>query len=152
MGSTSHPKNYSADCCRQCDASVSRKRRDLEANTLRLMPKTRAAVCRPRPIKGHKMTKLREAEIAKAVENYLFDAGGKASIAQIRRNLPFYITLTDSDRKPSTTRPGEQMWEQQVRNIVCHRDSLGNAINSGKLNYTPRHLSLAIGPQGELRL
>jgi hypothetical protein len=33
--------------------------------------------------KGHKMTKLREAEIAKAVENYLFDAGGKASIAQI---------------------------------------------------------------------
>jgi hypothetical protein len=102
--------------------------------------------------RGHKMTKLREAEIANAVENYLFDVGGKASIAQIRRNLPFYITLTDADRIPSATRPREQMWEQQVRNIVCHRDIVGNAINSGKLNYTPRHLSLANGPQGQLRL
>lgn len=96
------------------------------------------------------MTKLREAEIAKAVENYLFDAGGKASIGQIRRNLPFYITLTESDRVPSTTRPGEEMWEQQVRNIVCHRDTVGNAVNIGKLKYTPRHLALPNGPQGEL--
>jgi hypothetical protein len=98
------------------------------------------------------MTKLREAEIAKAVEIFLFDVGGKASIGQIRRNLPYYITLTDADRMPSTTRPREQMWEQQVRNIVCHRDIVGNAINAGKLHYTPRHLSLANGPQGELRL
>ena len=96
------------------------------------------------------MTKLRETEIANAVEHYLYDAGGKASIAQIRRNLPFYITLTDADRVPSTTRPREEMWEQQVRNIVCHRDTAGNAVNVGKLKYTPRHLSLASGPQGEL--
>jgi hypothetical protein len=96
------------------------------------------------------MTKLREAEIAKAVEHYLFDAGGTASITQIRRNLPFYITLTEIDRLPSTTRIGEEMWEQQVRNIVCHRDIAGNAVNAGKLKYTPRHLSLSNGPQGEL--
>lgn len=98
------------------------------------------------------MTKIREAEIAKAVEIYLLDVGGKASIGQIRRNLPYYITLTDADRMPSTTRPKEQMWEQQVRNIVCHRDIAGNAINTGKLRYTPRHLSLANALQGELRL
>ena len=96
------------------------------------------------------MTKHRETELAKAVELYLFDAGGKATIGQIRRNLPSYITLTDADRLPSTTRPGEEMWEQQVRNIVCHRDVIGNAVNAGKLRYTPRHLALANGPQGEL--
>lgn len=96
------------------------------------------------------MTKLREAEIAKAVENYLFDAGGKASIGQIRRNLPFYITLTEADRMPSTTRPGEEMWEQLVRNIVCHRKSQGNAVNAGVLEYKPRRLALPNGPQGNL--
>ncbi len=98
------------------------------------------------------MTKHRETELAKAVGNYLFDAGGKASISQIRRNLPFYITLTEADRMPSTTRPREEMWEQLVRNIVCHRDVIGNAVNSEKLRYSPRHLSLPIGPQGELGL
>lgn len=98
------------------------------------------------------MNKHREIELSKAVGNYLFDAGGKASIAQIRRNLPFYITLTEIDRVPSRTRPGEEMWEQQVRNIVCHRDIIGNAVNAGKLRYTPRHLSLANSPQGELNL
>lgn len=152
MGSTSYPKNHSTYCGRQRYASLSRQCRDLEADTLRLTFKTGVAVCRPRTIKGHKMTKIREAEIAQAVEFYLFDVGGKASIAQIRRNLPFYITLTDADRIPSTTRPREQMWEQQVRNIVCHRNIKGNVINSGKIHYTPRHLSLANGPQGELRL
>ena len=96
------------------------------------------------------MNKHRETEIAAAVEYYLFDAGGKASIAQIRRNLPYYITLTEADRVPSTTRPGEEMWEQLVRNIVCHRDVIGNAVNTGKLRYTPRHLTLSNGPQGEL--
>lgn len=96
------------------------------------------------------MNKHREMEFAAAVEVYLFDAGGKATIGQIRKNLPFYIKLTEDDRRPSATRPGEEVWEQQVRNIVCHRESFGNAVNSGKLLYTPRRLALADGPQGEL--
>ena len=96
------------------------------------------------------MNRHRETELAQAVERYLFDAGGKASIGQIRNNLPFYITLTEIDRVPSISRPGEEMWEQQVRNIVCHRNVIGNAVESGKLRYTPRHLSLSNGPQGEL--
>jgi hypothetical protein len=98
------------------------------------------------------MNKHREYEFAQAVEDYLFDAGGTASIAQIRHALPFYIKLTDADRLPSQSRPGEQMWEQLVRNIVSHRKSTGNAVNTGKLCYTPRHLSLPNGPQGELHL
>jgi hypothetical protein len=98
------------------------------------------------------MNKHREYEFAQAVEDYLFDAGGKASIAQIRRNLPYYITLTEADRMPSLTRPGEELWHQIVRNIVSHRKSFGNAVNVGKFCYTPRHLSLPNGPQGELSL
>jgi hypothetical protein len=96
------------------------------------------------------MTKHREHEFAEAVENYLFDAGGQASIGQIRRNLPHYIKLTTEDRRPSATRPGEEMWEQLVRNIVSHRYVIGNAVNIGQLKYIPRHLALAHGPQGDL--
>jgi hypothetical protein len=125
----------------------------MEADPLRLMLTNRGwPLVTLVYFKGHKMNKHRETEIAKAVGHYLFDAGGKASIAQIRRNLPYYITLTEADRVPSTTRPGEEMWEQQVRNIVCHRDVFGNAVNMGQLKYSSRHLALTNGPQGDLGL
>jgi hypothetical protein len=96
------------------------------------------------------MIKHREYEFAKAVEHYLFDAGGQASIGQIRRNLPHYIQLTAEDRRRSLTRPGEEVWEQLVRNIVSHRYVMGNAVTAGQLKYVPRHLALANGPQGDL--
>ena len=92
----------------------------------------------------------REHEFAEAVERYLEDVGGTASIGEIRRGLPFYINLTDEEKRTSATRPGEQMWEQIVRNIVCHRESEGNAVKTGTLIYNPRHLSLADSPQGDL--
>ena len=91
-----------------------------------------------------------EDEIALATERYLRDAGGSATIGQIRRALPQYIELGANDRQPSTTRPGEELWEQQVRNLVCHRDSEGNPVNSGRLRYTPRRLTLRESPQLEL--
>lgn len=92
----------------------------------------------------------REAEIAQAVSTYLHDVGGIATIAQIRRALPHYLELNDNDRCPSLTRSGEEVWEQQVRNIVCHRDCDGNPIKLGELIYSPRRLALANGPQGDL--
>ncbi|MCP5380180.1 MAG: hypothetical protein H6915_06005 [Novosphingobium sp.] len=85
----------------------------------------------------------REAEFAEAVSKYLFDAGGSASISQIRHALPNYISLSAADRRKSPTRPGEDMWEQIVRNIVCHRHCLGNAVSAGNLIYSPRKLSLS---------
>jgi hypothetical protein len=91
-----------------------------------------------------------EARFASAVERYLFDAGGEATIGQIRRAIPFYMKLTPQDRRPSRTRPGEEMWEQLVRNIVCHRKSHGNAVNAGTLEYKPRRLALPNSPQGTL--
>ena len=95
-------------------------------------------------------SRMREAEIASAVNTYLYDAGGTATIGQIRRALRHYIELNDNDRRPSMTRPGEEVWEQQVRNIVCHRDSEGNPIKLGDILYSPRRLTLADGPQGDL--
>lgn len=96
--------------------------------------------------------KLRADELAisTAVEKYLFEAGGEATIRQIRRAFPHYFELTDDDRRLSQTRPGEEIWEQQIRNIVCHRDSEGNAINSGRIRYAPGKLILADGPQRQL--
>ena len=94
--------------------------------------------------------RLNETDIAEAVEKYLADAGGEATIPQIRRALPRYLQLTPSDRVRSPTRPREEIWEQQVRNIVCHRDSEGNPVKSGKMLYKPRRLRLAKSPQGDL--
>jgi hypothetical protein len=91
-----------------------------------------------------------ETRFASAVELYLYDAGGEATIGQIRRAIPFYMKLTAQDRRASRTRQGEEMWEQLVRNIVCHRKSQGNAVNSGALKYKPRRLALPNGPQGTL--
>lgn len=95
---------------------------------------------------------LRTPEFAffAAVEAVLFDAGGKATISYVRRRIPSYIQLTGADQAPSTTRPGEQLWEQQVRNIVCHRTYDDNPIKVGKFIYTKGYLSLANPPQGDL--
>lgn len=94
--------------------------------------------------------RISEEEIAAATERYLHDAGGTATISQIRRALPHYIGLGSNDRQQSTTRPGEELWEQQVRNIVCHRDVDGNPVKAGRLRYTPRRLSLKISLQLDL--
>lgn len=96
------------------------------------------------------MSRANEIEVTVAVETYLFDAGGEATIGQIRRAFPHYFSLTGEDRNASLTRPGEEIWEQQIRNIVCHRDSEGNAIKSGRIIYAPGRLILADSPQGKL--
>lgn len=94
--------------------------------------------------------RINETSVARAVNAYLEDAGGTATISQIRKALPSFLPLSPADRAPSLTRPGEQMWEQQVRNIVCHRDCVGNPVNSGKFRYSPRRLSLKNSPQLDL--
>ena len=92
-------------------------------------------------------SRISEDEIAVATERYLRDAGGSATIGQIRRALPHYIDLGANDRQPSPTRPGEELWEQKVRNLVCHRDVDGNPVKSGRLRYSPRRLSLTLNIQ-----
>lgn len=94
--------------------------------------------------------RTREPEFFDAVEAILIDAGGSASVTYIRRKIPAYMPLTSGDRLPSNTRPGEQLWEQQVRNIVCHRDCDSNPIKAGRFRYSKRRLSLAVHPQRDL--
>ncbi len=89
------------------------------------------------------MARVTEVLISKAVVKYLVGINGhSATIHQIKKSLPNYINLSPEDREQSETRPNEEMWEQQVRNIVSHRTTPGNYICEGRLAYTPRRLSL----------
>lgn len=85
-----------------------------------------------------------ENEIAEAVAKFLATVPNhRASIRSIKDNVPKFIQLTDDDQQISTTRSGEQLWEQQVRNIVSHRkDVIGNWVFEGRLAYDPNFLSL----------
>lgn len=75
-----------------------------------------------------------ENEIAIGVMRYLDTVpSGSASIAEIVANLPAHHTLTAADNEQSETRQNEVIWEQQVRNIVSHRQTPGNAIYEGNL-------------------
>jgi hypothetical protein len=83
--------------------------------------------------------RVTEHEVAAAVLRYLSDNyDGEATIEQIVEGLPTHIALDERDRRPSLTRPNEELWEQQVRNIVSHRNTPGNAICEGLLEYLPR--------------
>jgi len=89
------------------------------------------------------MARVSENEVAQAVVAYLKGQPGRtATIYQIKKALPNFLTLSNDDRELSGTRPNEEMWEQQVRNIVSHRNSPGNAVYEGDLVYSPRRLSL----------
>ena len=80
-----------------------------------------------------------EEDIAQAVEKYLDTLPEKEDLVRnIIANLPAHITLTSADTQPSITREGEEIWEQQVRNIICHREEDGNAIKDGRLAYSGR--------------
>ena len=79
------------------------------------------------------MARITEAEIADIVVEILEDTlGGSASIAELIAEIPKRVTLSAEDLAPSLTRPGEALWEQQVRNITSHQHSPGNAIHDGK--------------------
>ena len=63
---------------------------------------------------------------------------GLASFKKCRTAIPKIVSLTSDDLAPSTTRPGEPMWHQIVRNIRCHYQSHGNFIEQGLLEHVPR--------------
>jgi hypothetical protein len=93
-----------------------------------------------------------EAQVSRAVLSVLASLeGGEATIRQLKERLPDVLELSDEDRTPSLTRPGEELWEQQVRNIVSHRDSSGNFIHDGLLDYSPRRLAITLVGREMLR-
>lgn len=54
-----------------------------------------------------------------------------------RAEVPDHIALSADDMQESDTRPGEQMWHQQIRNIQSHHDADGNFIREGMLEHVP---------------
>lgn len=87
--------------------------------------------------------RVTETDVAEAVVKYLKGASGNsATIRQIKKALPNYLNLSAADREQSDTRPNEELWEQQVRNIVSHRNTPGNFVHDGRLIYSPRRLGL----------
>lgn len=51
-----------------------------------------------------------------------------ATVRTLIANVPRHVALTADDHAPSGTRPGEEMWEQRVRNLKSHDKTEGNVI------------------------
>ena len=85
-----------------------------------------------------KIGRTTEYEMSVAVLRYLHhQPDGEASQEELRAAMPHYIDLTDGDMEDSPTRPGEQRWEQIVRNINSHKASPNNFIHLGYLEHVP---------------
>lgn len=76
---------------------------------------------------------------------------GIASMDDLKREVPNYVSLTARDQEQSETRPNEEMWEQKVRNLVSHRETEGNIFAEGLAEYLPRE-GLRITDAGRLHL
>ncbi|WP_138918624.1 hypothetical protein [Nitrospirillum viridazoti] len=75
------------------------------------------------------MSRTTENQIAFAILQIASrNPNGIATFNQCYSDVPKYINLTAEDCAPSTTRPGELMWHQQVRNIKSHDKDDGNFI------------------------
>lgn len=84
-----------------------------------------------------------EYQIGQAVLRYLASSpAGTATIAEIKAHLNATYPFTIIDRERSETRPREERWHQQVRNLMCHRQTSGNAICDGLLEHSPRRLAI----------
>src|SRR5260370_18195939 len=63
---------------------------------------------------------------------------GVATFSRLKREIPNHLRLSAADQVQSTTRPNEEMWEQQIRNIKSHSDQPGNYIYEGYLEHVPK--------------
>ena len=84
----------------------------------------------------NKVGRTSEYEMSVATLRYLsHQPYHEASQEEIRAAMPHYINLTDGDTEDSPSRPGEQRWEQIVRNIQSHKGSPNNFIKLGLLDH-----------------
>lgn len=86
-----------------------------------------------------------EYDIGQAVLKYLANIkDGVATIREIKIHLETSFPFTPSDRERSLTRPQEERWHQQVRNLMSHRRTCGNAICDGLLMCSPGRLQITV--------
>lgn len=79
-----------------------------------------------------------ENDIALGIEAIARANGGLCTYRRAYRDIPRHVNLNSANTAPSTTRPGEQMWHQLVRNIKSHDSTPGNFIHAGRLVHVPR--------------
>ncbi len=83
--------------------------------------------------------RVTENEVAFAIVQIAKTApNGVVSFARCKREIPGHLKLSAADRVVSKTRPNEEMWEQQIRNIKSHHADAGNYICEGYLTHVPR--------------
>jgi hypothetical protein len=80
-----------------------------------------------------------EPELGQAVMAVLAtQPNHEATIRTLIKSVPNHLTLTADDHLPSGTRPGEEMWEQRVRNLKSHDTTAGNVIAEGFVQHAGR--------------
>jgi hypothetical protein len=85
------------------------------------------------------MAKTSEPVLGLAVMKVLAGQfNGEATVRTLIRGVPNFVKLTAEDQKPSTTRKGEEMWEQRVRNLKSHDKTPGNVIGEGYVHRVSR--------------
>jgi hypothetical protein len=90
-----------------------------------------------------KKGRITEAKVGIAVLKILAaKPNGVALIRVLKKELPDYLNLSDEDRAPSETRRNEELWEQQVRNLISHRVAEGNIVAEGLAEYKPGRLRI----------
>lgn len=62
---------------------------------------------------------------------------GRATFKRCRAEIPAVVNLNAAELAPSTTRRGEPMWHQIVRNIKSHDKEDTNFIAMGRLRHIP---------------
>ena len=98
------------------------------------------------------MPRITEDEIAVAVMRIA--AGRPDGLTTFKRayqEIPALVKLSAGDTAGSVTRPGEQMWQQIVRNIQSHHADEGNFIERGLLEHV-RHVGYKITEAGRVYL
>lgn len=87
--------------------------------------------------------RVTEDEIGTAILRALSDQpNNEASLDELSEKLPHYVDLSEEDREASRTRESEELWEQHLRNIVNHRETSGNIINDGLVEWSPNRMML----------
>lgn len=76
---------------------------------------------------------------------------GRCTFKRAYKEIPGLVPLSGANKAASTKRPGEEMWQQLVRNIKSHYNSPGNAIHDGYLLHV-RRSGYEITPAGRALL
>lgn len=61
--------------------------------------------------------------------------GHYVTLDELRAEIPLYMDLTPADLEYSTTRPGERMWEQSLRNVQSLHANSTSFIRQGLLDH-----------------